>query len=61
MKELNEIYDKLKTYIDVSNDLRQVRDVIVEKEEQLNTNVKTMLNLVKDIKDQAHAALVDLT
>ncbi|XP_003427145.1 UPF0449 protein C19orf25 homolog [Nasonia vitripennis] len=58
LNDLNNVYEKVKTYLDVNKELKILRDSINENEEQLQSNVKDMIQLTENIKEQAQAALV---
>ncbi|XP_014217094.1 UPF0449 protein C19orf25 homolog [Copidosoma floridanum] len=58
MNELNNVYEKVKTYLDVHKKLQVVKDSISDSGEQLETSVNDMLKKTEEIKVQAQAALI---
>ncbi|XP_058809314.1 uncharacterized protein LOC131674579 [Phymastichus coffea] len=56
--DLNNIYNKVKTYLDVNKKLKILEDSIIKNEEQLQSSITSMLELKEEIKEQAQAALI---
>lgn len=56
--DLNNIYNRVKTYLDVNKKLKVLKDSVCANEEQLQNSVTSMLELKEEIKEQAQAALV---
>ncbi|KAJ8680458.1 hypothetical protein QAD02_016245 [Eretmocerus hayati] len=55
--ELNSMYEKVKTYLDVNERLRGASASLCQSDEQLQSSVQSVMKLTEEIKIQAQAAL----
>lgn len=55
--ELNDAYNKVKSYLDINKKLIVFKNSMIENEEQLEDSVKCMLEKTEEIKKQAQTAL----
>lgn len=58
LNDLDDVYEKVKTYLDISDKLKVLKDTLIEDEIKLQSSVKDMKELTQEIKEQAQAALI---
>ncbi|XP_011496512.1 PREDICTED: UPF0449 protein C19orf25 homolog [Ceratosolen solmsi marchali] len=56
--DINNTYEKIKTYVDINKKLKTLKESIHEAEEDLKSNVNDIVVLTEEIKEQAQAALI---